>query len=158
MKESSTVIELYMQPMQKLNIATRYIDFPVPLHMHNFYEVEMVLDGQGANVINGVSFSKNRDKHPETLEGKIVQDADRLDAIGAIGIARTFAFGGKNGRSIEASVQHFHDKLLLLKDAMNTEEARNMAEARHACMVQFLSQLDQELNCPVSGNGHSVDD
>ncbi len=110
------------------------------------------------NVINGVSFSKNRDKHPETLEGKIVQDADRLDAIGAIGIARTFAFGGKNGRSIEASVQHFHDKLLLLKDAMNTEEARNMAEARHACMVQFLSQLDQELNCPVSGNGHSVDD
>ena len=61
--------------------------------------------------VNSVSFSKNRGKRPETLEGKIVQDADRLDAMGAIGIARTFAYGSDQCRSIEESVQHFYDKL-----------------------------------------------
>ena len=66
-------------------------------------------------VINSVSFSKNRGKKPETIEGKIVQDADRLDALGAIGIARTFAYGGEHGRSIEDSVQHFYDKLVILE-------------------------------------------
>ena len=64
-------------------------------------------------VINSVSFSKNRGKRPETLEGKIVQDADRLDAMGAIGIARTFAYGGANKRSLDQSIEHFYDKLLL---------------------------------------------
>lgn len=64
--------------------------------------------------VNAVSFSQNRGKRPDTLEGKIVQDADRLDAIGAIGIARTFAFGGERGRSLQESVQHFYDKLLAM--------------------------------------------
>ena len=95
-------------------------------------------------VINGVSFSKNRGVQPETTEGKIVQDADRLDAMGAIGIARTFAFGGERGRSIEDSVQHFYDKLLLLKDEMNTEAGRQMAEERHDFMEQFLVELKKE--------------
>ncbi|MBQ3461466.1 MAG: HD domain-containing protein [Solobacterium sp.] len=95
-------------------------------------------------VINSVSFSKNRGRRPETLEGKIVQDADRLDAIGAIGIARTFAFGGKNGRPIENTLQHFYDKLLLLKDEMNTEEAVKIAEKRHSFMEDFLAQLHEE--------------
>jgi uncharacterized protein len=81
---------------------------------------------------------------PKTLEGKIVQDADRLDAMGAIGIARTFAFGGERGRSIEDSVQHFYDKLLLLKDEMNTEAGRRMAEERHNFMERFLVELKQE--------------
>ncbi len=91
-------------------------------------------------VINGVSFSKNRGKTPETLEGKIVQDADRLDAIGAIGIARTFAYGGKVGRSLDDSVQHFYDKLLLLKDEMNTEAAKEIALTRHEFMESFLKE------------------
>ncbi len=90
--------------------------------------------------VNEVSFHKNRDRKPSTPEGKIVQDADRLDAIGAVGIARTFAFGGARGRSLASSVQHFDDKLLLLKDLMNTETARGIAEKRHAYMEGFLRE------------------
>ena len=96
-------------------------------------------------VINGVSFSKNRGKQPESIEGKIVQDADRLDAIGAIGIARAFAFGGKKGRSLESSLQHFNEKLLLLKDEMNTDEAKKIAEVRHIYMQGFLAEIREEM-------------
>ena len=95
-------------------------------------------------VINSVSFSKNRGKKPETIEGQIVQDADRLDAIGAIGIARTFAFGGKHNRSLESSIDHFHEKLLLLKDMLNTEKAKELAESRHRFMEQFLKEWEKE--------------
>ena len=108
------------------------------------YQVTGTEIEQICEVINGVSFSKNRGIRPKTLEGKIVQDADRLDAMGAIGIARTFAFGGERGRSIENSVQHFYDKLLLLKDEMNTEAGRRMAEERHDFMKQFLLELEKE--------------
>lgn len=97
-------------------------------------------------IINGVSFSKNKDNRPESIEGKIVQDADRLDAMGAIGIARTFAYGGKNGRPLESSLQHFQDKLLLLKDKMNTEEAGQMAESRHAYLEEFLDEFQREFD------------
>ena len=94
--------------------------------------------------INSVSFSQNRGKKPESFEGMIVQDADRLDAIGAIGIARTFAFGGEHGRTLDASIQHFHDKLLLLKNEMNTETAKKMAEDRHRFMEQYLIEYQKE--------------
>ena len=87
---------------------------------------------------------KNRGKKPETIEGQIVQDADRLDAIGAIGIARTFAFGGKHNRSLESSIDHFHEKLLLLKDMLNTEKAKELAESRHIFMEQFLKEWEKE--------------
>ena len=100
---------------------------------------------QIVKIINSVSFSKNKGKTPDTLEAKIVQDADRLDAMGAIGIARTFAYGGKKGRSLEDSVQHFHDKLLLLKDRLNTREARDLAEKRHDFMIKFLEELKKEI-------------
>jgi uncharacterized protein len=100
-----------------------------------------------------------------TLEGQIVQDADRLDAIGAIGIARAFAFGGHRGRPIydrdelavqhdsaaayfastSSTVSHFHEKLLLLVDRMHTRGGRRLAEGRHAYMVGFLEQLNGEL-------------
>lgn len=92
------------------------------------------------STINMVSFSKNRGKKPDTIEGKIVQDADRLDAIGAIGVARTFAFGGERGRPLDDSIRHFHDKLLLLKDEMNTDLGRKLADSRHAFLLAFLEE------------------
>lgn len=115
-------------------------------------------------VINAVSFSRNRGKVPETPEGKIVQDADRLDALGAIGIARTFAFGGSRGQTMydpdiqpqpgktaeeyrknsNTTINHFYEKLLLLKDMMNTESARIMAEHRHRVMEDFLQAFYAE--------------
>lgn len=95
-------------------------------------------------VINSVSFSHNKDRRPDTIEGMIVQDADRLDAMGAVGIARTFAYGGSRGRSIEESVEHFHEKLLRLRDSMNTDAARAEAEKRHAFLLAFLEELKNE--------------
>ncbi len=94
--------------------------------------------------INSVSFSRNRGKKPETVEGMIVQDADRLDAIGAIGIARTFAYGGEHGRPLVDSIEHFHNKLLLLKDEMNTKTAKEMAAERHAFLEDFLAEYYKE--------------
>ena len=98
------------------------------------------------DVINAVSFSKNKGISPKTIEGCIVQDADRLDAMGAIGIARTFAYGGKNGRSIEASMDHFYEKLLLLKDQMNTPEAMKIAEERHQVLEDYIAELKREMD------------
>lgn len=96
-------------------------------------------------IINSVSFSKNRGDSPKTIEGKIVQDADRLDAIGAIGIARTFAYGGAHGRSIRDSIMHFDDKLLLLKDEMNTEEGKRIARFRHDYIKAFVDEIRSEI-------------
>jgi len=94
--------------------------------------------------INEISFSKNKDKKPSTIETKIVQDADRLDAMGAVGIARTFAYGGSKGRSLESSIEHFHAKLLLLKDLMNTEIGKEMAKERHQILLDFLKEYNNE--------------
>lgn len=96
-------------------------------------------------IINSVSFSKNKGNQPESVEAKIVQDADRLDAIGAIGIARTFAYGGEHGRPLEDSVQHFYDKLLLLRDLMNTETGKQLANKRHVFLEEFLLEYKEEV-------------
>ena len=113
-------------------------------------------------IIRDLSFSSGR--VPESLEGKVVQDADRLDAIGAIGIARTFAYGGAHGRAIHlpeeaarpdlsreeyaarasTGINHFYEKLLLLKDLMNTASARRMAEVRHRYMLDYLEEFQAE--------------
>jgi uncharacterized protein len=86
-----------------------------------------------------------------TVEGAVVQDADRLDAIGAVGIARTFAFGGSRGRAMhdpdavpELHDNHFHEKLLLLRDRMNTPAARRIADGRHRFMQAFLDRFHRE--------------
>lgn len=99
---------------------------------------------QICEAVNAVSFSQNRGKRPATPEGRIVQDADRLDAIGAIGIARTFAYGGEHGRPLEDSIAHFHEKLLLLKDGMNTDAAKEIAEHRHRFMEKYLAEFAEE--------------
>ncbi|MFD1360520.1 HD domain-containing protein [Lentibacillus salinarum] len=98
-----------------------------------------------------VSFSKGN--VPDTIDGKIVQDADRLDAIGAIGIARTFAYGAANDQKLwddqkdeqqNTSIQHFYDKLLQLTDLMNTTSAKQMAAERHQFMERYLQQFFRE--------------
>jgi uncharacterized protein len=101
---------------------------------------------------------------PGSLECRIVQDADRLDAIGAIGVARAFAYGGAKGRSmyepgeppvLHASfaayrknrghtINHFHEKLLLLKGRLHTKEARRLAARRHSFMKAFLAEFHRE--------------
>ena len=122
-------------------------------HTENNANARAFLSGQGLDeamieqiikIINEVSFSNNRGKKPESLEGMIVQDADRLDALGAIGIARTFAYGGKKGRPMDDSIQHFYDKLLLLRDEMNTPEAKEIADKRHAFLEAFLKEWKEE--------------
>ena len=129
--------------------------------------VEGELIEQVLFVIKNISF-KNRAEAPENppLELQIVQDADRLDAIGAIGIARTFNFGGfKNNlmyhpeikpnlgmnkeeykKSNGTTINHFYEKLLLLKDLMNTETAKKIASERHNFMLQFLDEFYKEWN------------
>lgn len=102
-------------------------------------------------IISEISFSEGNGR-PTTLEGCCVQDADRLDAIGAIGIARTFAFGGSRGRRIHdpagldsgSSIRHFYDKLLLLKDLMNTPTGKVLAIRRDAYLRDFLDEFYAE--------------
>lgn len=119
------------------------------------------------DIISKVSFKGAGASLPTmTLEGQIVQDADRLDAIGAIGIARTFAYGGHKGQlmhdpsimpisnesaasytntdKVGTTVNHFYEKLLLLKDRMHTEAGRRMAEDRHQYMEAFLERFYSE--------------
>ena len=76
----------------------------------------------------------------------------QIEPIGAIGIARIFAFGGEHGRPLEAMIQHFQAKLLLLKDEMNTETAKRIAESRHIFMVSFLQEFDEEKKLPAQGD------
>ncbi|REC52753.1 phosphohydrolase [Chryseobacterium piscium] len=135
-----------------------------------FLESQNVEEGiiqQVLFIIQNISF-KNRNEVPADLpiELKIVQDADRIDAIGAIGVARTFNFGGfKNNlmyhpdiepklnmskeeykKSNGTTINHFYEKLLLLKDLMNTNEGKKIAEERHQFMLTFLDQFMKEWN------------
>lgn len=99
-------------------------------------------------IIDETAFSKQKD--PSTLESAILQDADRLDAIGAVGIARTFQFAGSRGSSLygendpTSAVAHFDAKLLRLANQMHTERARRIARERHTFMVDFLARFEAE--------------
>ena len=118
-------------------------------------------------IIENISFKGgNFEKKVTSKELEIVQDADRLDAIGAVGIARTFNYGGYKNREIynpeiepnlkmskeeyknstAPTINHFYEKLLLLKDKMNTESAKKIAQQRHAFMETFLEQFYNEWN------------
>ncbi|WP_026837049.1 HD domain-containing protein [Gillisia sp. JM1] len=119
------------------------------------------------NIIENISFKGGNNKQSfYSKELAVVQDADRLDALGAIGIARTFNYGGFKGRtlydpeiqpnlkmskeeykaSMAPTINHFYEKLLLLKDRMNTETGKAIAEQRHLYMKQFLDQFYAEWN------------
>jgi uncharacterized protein len=121
---------------------------------------------QICHIIQEISFKGAKvESKIKTTEGKVVQDADRLDAIGAIGIARAFAYGGYKGREIYnpklkpeyhtsfeeyknkkgPTINHFYEKLLLLKDLMNTETGKMIAEKRHKYMVEFLNRFFREI-------------
>ena len=118
-------------------------------------------------IVDNVSYKgANTVAEMKTLEGQIVQDADRLDAIGAIGIGRTFAYGGNKGQPMyepeqkavmhnsfeeyasakSNTINHFYEKLLLLKDRLNTKTAIEIGAERHALMVQFLDNFSKEWN------------
>ncbi len=122
-------------------------------------KVKSIIDAvsfKGANVLDTM----------ETIEGKIVQDADRLDAIGAIGIARAFSFGGNRNRAMYVpsenpemhnsfedyarseghTINHFYEKLLLLKDRLHTDTARKIGQQRHEFMENYLKQFYNEWN------------
>ena len=116
------------------------------------------------DIIENMSYRKNlSQKTTLSLEGQIVQDADRLDAIGAIGIGRTFYYGGNkhnimhdpnilprtklnedNYKQPNTVINHFYEKLFLLKDMMNTQTAKQIAEQRHEILVKFVKQFEQE--------------
>lgn len=124
-------------------------------------EKQMVLE-----TISSVSFSENKEIVPLSIEAQIVQDADRLDAIGAIGIARTFTYGGSIGQPMydpeilvrdsvtlkqyreekSTTINHFYEKLLLIKNLLNTPKAKELALKKHERMEQFLEDFYYEWN------------
>ena len=128
--------------------------------------VDGVMIESVCNAIREISFGANGDVSPSTIEGMCVQDADRLDAIGAIGIGRAFAFGGNHGRhmyhpdikpninmsreeyrrSESTTVNHFYEKLFKLTSLMNTKTAKAIAEARDAYMREFILEFMSEWN------------
>lgn len=126
------------------------------LQKHGFSEHDITII---CDAIRDHSYS--RGKIPQTIEGKILQDADRLDALGAIGVARTFSVGGSEGRPIYSesdpfchtrkpddhawTVDHFYKKLLLLEKKMNTKAGKALAKKRTKIMIQFLSELKSEI-------------
>ncbi|MEX0980544.1 MAG: HD domain-containing protein [Bacteroidales bacterium] len=122
--------------------------------------------GHIRDIINNISFRKRMETEAvNTIEFQIVQDADRLDAMGAIGIARAFNYGGFKNRALydpaiplqeqqppgkergspAPTLNHFYEKLFLLKDLMNTVTGRELALERHRYMVEFVKRFEQEV-------------
>lgn len=133
----------------------------------NTLKVDQAVTDHVVQIIRNISFKGgNFEQDFRSIELDIIQDADRLDAIGAIGIARCFNYGGFKNRALydpeiapnlhmskeeyknstAPSINHFYEKLLLLKDRMNTQTGKKMAEARHRYMEAFLEQFYAEWN------------
>ncbi|MCM0583407.1 HD domain-containing protein [Weissella diestrammenae] len=128
------------------------------------WQIESAEIAEILDIITHMSYSKNlTTRYQLTLNGQIVQDADRLDAIGAIGIGRTFYYGGHKGhlmynpndaarehldhdqyRQNSSVINHFYEKLLKLTDLMNTPKAKTIAEHRTEFMQAFLNEFDDE--------------
>ncbi len=113
-----------------------------------------------AEYLNGISYGAERIIHiqhairahrfstalvPKTREAKILSDADKLDAMGAIGIARTFLSAGERGGDIQDGIDHIHEKLLRLSDLMYTRTGKKLAERRHALLAAFVQALEEEM-------------
>ena len=131
-------------------------------------EVEKQVIEHVVKIIENISFKSSLDSNKgfSSQELKVVQDADRLDAIGAIGIARAFNYGGFKNRELynpdiapnlkmtkeeykkskAPTLNHFYEKLLLLKDKMNTNSGKKLAEKRHQFMLEYLEQFFKEWN------------
>ncbi|SFK67444.1 uncharacterized protein SAMN03159341_10134 [Paenibacillus sp. 1_12] len=127
-------------------------------------EVDSAAINQVMDIIGSISYKGGHNPPVVSKEAQVVQDADRLDALGAIGIARTFAYSGWKGQLIHdpelsprkemtaeayrsgksTAIAHFDEKLLKLKDLMNTDSAKQIAEDRHRVMEQFLEQFHKE--------------
>ncbi|MDK8639920.1 HD domain-containing protein [Niallia taxi] len=137
--------------------------------LEQFVESLPIINNEKKEILSAiatVSFNGGNNEKARTKEAQIVQDADRLDAIGAIGIARTFAYGGKSGSPIynpaanirksmteeeyrsgdSSSIQHFYEKLLKLKGLLHTDSAKIIAEKRHKLMEDYLKEFYKEWN------------
>ncbi len=132
------------------------------------HNVDSTIINHVIKIIENISYSSNIDNTNlfKSAELDVVQDADRLDALGAIGIARTFNYGGFKNRALydpeikpnlkltkaeykasnAPTINHFYEKLLLLKDKMNTKTGQKIAKQRHQYMVDFLKQFNAEWN------------
>ena len=111
-------------------------------------------------IVDNISFRKREVAEPLSLEGQIVQDADRLDALGAIGIVRTIEYGATFNQPFysddvetqKTGVGHFYDKLFQLRDLMNTEAGREIAKQREDFMHAFIDQFKLEWGAPLGNN------
>ena len=154
--------DLYDHKFYDGNIEEKLEETLKELNVYNYISKDDI-----ENIIyscENLGFSSNITERKEfSIEGKIAQDADRLDALGAIGIARTFAYGGKKGKLMynpndndlvneeeyrkkgsKTSISHFYDKLLKIKDLMNTDSAKTIAEERHKYLENFLQEFLDE--------------
>ena len=130
----------------------------------NKQQIDETIKNQILEIVRTISFKGGHGPKLTTLEAKVVQDADRLDAIGAIGIARCFTYAGAKGHLMydphlppresmskeeyrhgeSTAINHFYEKLLKLKDLMNTDEGYRLAEERHRFMEDYLRQFFSE--------------